>query len=176
MSKVLYSQSTQQIYPYPRSDDAPIAGLDPDLLVLTEVPAPPPDYDTETQSITDSWEVDVDSLEYRQVWTITDIIPSPPVPNWLQFYKQLKISATYQNLIGLTVVVPNISGVMAAMGIAIQDGIRDPFDADILPAFQASISGVLAALNAVGQPLTVEQLAEVRGLLDNNGFESVLLQ
>jgi hypothetical protein len=112
----------------------------------------------------------------------SEIIPDPePIvetlpPNWLQFYKSLKVSETYQYLIGLTVVAPNISGVMAAMGIAIQDGIRDPFDSDVYPAFQASVSGVIAALNAIGQPLTSEMLAEVRHLLDDNGFDFIQLQ
>lgn len=113
---------------------------------------------------------------------VIEIIPDPePVEepvilNWSQFYKALKKSVTYRHLIGLSVVAPNISGVMAAMGIAIQDGIRDALDPDILPAFQASVSGVLAALNAINQPLTTEQLAEVRLLLDNNGFNSIQLQ
>jgi len=86
MNKLLYSQSTQQIYSYPRNDGLPIVGLDPNYLVLTEVPTPPPtDYNTETQSISDSWNVDVDSLEYRQVWTVTDLPDSPPAPNYPGF-------------------------------------------------------------------------------------------
>ncbi len=111
-----------------------------------------------------------------------EIIPDPepinelPQPNWLQFYKLLKNSVTYQYLIVLSIAAPNISGVMAAMGIAIQDGIRDPSDPDILPAFQASVSGFLAALDAINQPLTTEQLAEVRLLLDNNGFSFIQLE
>ena len=102
-------------------------------------------------------------------------IVEPVVANWLQFYKQLKISATYQHLMGLTVLAPNLSGVMAAMGICIQDGIRDPFDTDTYDAFKASVSGVIAALNAIGQPLNSEQLGEIRLLLNNNRFEAFLL-
>lgn len=110
-----------------------------------------------------------------------EIIPEPePINNllqlnWLQFYKSLKVSATYQYLIVFSIAAPNISGVMAAMGIAIQDGIRDPSDPDILPAFQASVSGVLASLSAINQPLNNDQLTEVRTLLDNNGFNNIQL-
>jgi hypothetical protein len=111
-----------------------------------------------------------------------EIIPDPepfveqPIPDWTRFYKSLKLSATYQYLIGLSVQVPNISGVMAAMGLVIQDGIRDPSDPDVIDAFKASVSGVLYALNAIELPLNSEQLLEVRGLLDANGFNDVQLQ
>lgn len=79
MSKVLYSQSTQAIKPYPRLDDAPIAGLDPDYLVLEKVEVVPISYDPATQSLSSTYVVDTDTLEYRQEWTITDL---PLVPDW----------------------------------------------------------------------------------------------
>ena len=110
-----------------------------------------------------------------------EVIPNPEpigipvVPNWLRFYKALKVSATFSALMNLTVLAPNISGVMAAMGIAIQGGICDLSDTGILPAFQASVDGVIAALNAINQPLNNEQLTEVRTLLDNNGFDNIQL-
>jgi hypothetical protein len=65
---------------------------------------------------------------------------------------------------------------MAVMGFSINDGKADPVNPNRLEAFKASVSAVLMALNAVGLPLSEVMLTEVRGLLDGNGFQSVLLQ
>ena len=82
MSKLLYSQSTQAIKPYPRLDNQPIAGLDPDYLVLDKVEVAPISYDPATQSLSSTYVVDTDTLEYRQEWTVTDL---PPTPDWDSF-------------------------------------------------------------------------------------------
>jgi len=79
MSKLLYSQSTQAIKPYPRLDDNPIAGLDPDYLVLEKVDVAPISYDSETQSLSFTYVVDLQTLQYRQEWTVNDL---PPTPDW----------------------------------------------------------------------------------------------
>jgi hypothetical protein len=50
---------------------------------------------------------------------------------------------------------------------------KEPTSFDRLAAFQASISGVLLAVNEVGLMLTNEMLAEVRQLLDDNGFNTI---
>lgn len=78
MNKLLYSQSTQQRYGFNRLNNEDPAELDPDILVLTRVEADPPEI-TENQSLTFTYVVDVDSLEDRQVWTVTN---NPPAPNW----------------------------------------------------------------------------------------------
>jgi hypothetical protein len=175
MSKLLYSQSTQQTYPYPRNDDAPIIGLDPDFLVLERVETPPPTYNPETEIITLTWVVDVEALEYRQEWVVTDK-PSPVVvPNWTGFYDGLIVSATYNHLLGLTVPYPSISGVMAVMGVSLLQGQSDPNNPSRLAALQAAVSAILSVLNALEIPLTTEQLTEVRGLLDGNGFNEITL-
>jgi hypothetical protein len=173
--KLLYSQSTLQILPYPRNDDGEIIGLDSDYLVLTRVETRPLDYDAATQSISSEFIVDLDSLEYRQVWTVTDIEPTITAPNWGGFYDALIVTSTYQYLIANTVPHPSISGAMAAMGIAILQGQSDLSNPNRLEAFQASVSGVLAALSAVNLTLTPEMLAEVRSILDANGFNSEVL-
>ena len=103
-------------------------------------------------------------------------IVEPVVPNWAGFYDQLIVSQIYNYLLSQTIPHPSISGVMAVMGFAIKYGIDDPANPNKLAAFQASVSAVLMALNAVGLPLSEAMLAEVRGLLDGNGFQSVLLQ
>jgi hypothetical protein len=82
MPRLLYSQSTQAIKPYPRNDNAPIVGLSPDYLVLDQITAEPPEYDEETQTVTPSWVIDVDNLEYRQEWVVSDKPEPEPLPNW----------------------------------------------------------------------------------------------
>jgi hypothetical protein len=81
MSKLLYSQSTQQTLGYPRSDGEPVIGLDPDFLVLTQVNTDPPEI-TENQSLSSTYVVDVNALEYRQEWAITTKPLPEPVPDW----------------------------------------------------------------------------------------------
>ena len=82
MSKLLYSKSTTTIKPYPRNDDQPVVGLDLDYLVLDKVDVAPISYDPATQSLSSTYVVDTDTLEYRQKWTVTDL---PPVPDWDSF-------------------------------------------------------------------------------------------
>lgn len=111
-----------------------------------------------------------------------EIIPEPEpiqesiVPDWDEFYDQLKGSSVYNYLLSQTIPYPSISGVMAVMGFAIKDGQDDPANPNRIASLQASVYAVLMALNAVGIPLTTEQLAEVRSLLDGNGFNSIQLQ
>lgn len=81
--KVLYSQSTQAIRQYPRQDDEPVVGLDPDYLVLEKVNTTPPSYDPDTQYLAESWVVDLEALEYREVWS-EESLP-PPSPDWEGF-------------------------------------------------------------------------------------------
>jgi hypothetical protein len=176
MNKLLYSQSTQQVHPYPRNDGQPIIGLDPDYLVLTEVLTPPPtDYNTETQSISDSWNVDVDSLEYRQEWTVADLLPSPPVPNWDRLYAALMNSEPYQFALLKSTEIPNLASALSVVIDSIQYGIMRPDSQAAMPAFQSAVSLLMASLASVNQSFTLEQLAEVRAILDANNFQSVLL-
>lgn len=170
--KLLYSQSTATTKPYPRKDGAEIVGLDDDYLVLTKVETTPP-ATTENQTLSSSYVVDVNALEYRQQWTVID---NPVVPNWDGFYDALLISDTYRYLLSQTVPNPSISGVMAVMGLTIERGLNDPSNPNRLEAFKAATAGLIGTLNALQTPLTPEQLAEVRTLLDANGFKSVALQ
>jgi hypothetical protein len=110
------------------------------------------------------------------------IIPDPkpmpepePTPDWNSFYDGLIMSATYNHLLGLTAVAPNITGAITAMGIALVQGQLDPGNPSRRNALQAAINAVLGVLGEINQPLTTGQLTEVRGLLDDNGFESITL-
>jgi hypothetical protein len=175
MYKLLYSQTTQQTHPYPRNDDAPIVGLDPDFLILEQVETTPPTYDPETEIITPNWVVDITALEYRQEWVVSDKPVPEPVPNWTGFYDGLIVSQTYNHLLGLTVPYPSISGVMAVMGVSLLQGQSDPSNPSRLAALQAAVSAILSVLSALEISLTTEQLTEVRGLLDENGFNEITL-
>ena len=95
--KLLYSKATQQTYPYPRNDDQPIIGLDPDYLILERIEATPPAYDKETEIATPNWVVDVNALEYRQVWTVNEIPPAANEPNWDGFNGYMLIDSMFKS-------------------------------------------------------------------------------
>jgi len=129
---MLYSQSTQQTYPYPRNDGKPIVGLDPDIVELTEIHAIPPEYNPETQSISDSWEVDVDILEYRQVWTVTDLPDPPPPPNYPAFNIYM---LTNPDSMAYDIVVNNINPKLLQAIAITYNNIVDRGTADFLQIF-----------------------------------------
>jgi len=93
--KILYSQTTQQILPYPRNDDFPIVGLDSDLVILTQVETNPPNYDPDTQELISTYIVDLVLNEYRQQWSIQD---KPPKPNWDNFNTQMMTNARFNQV------------------------------------------------------------------------------
>lgn len=76
--RILYNTSNNSIVDYPRFDNEDVIDLDPIYIVLTKIESPSPNY----TSIM-SWEVDLDNLEYRQVWT-----ESTPSPDWEGFIKE----------------------------------------------------------------------------------------
>ena len=125
MSKLLYSQSTQQTYGYPRSDDQPVVGLDADFLVLTKIETAPPDHDPAIQSLSSTYEVDIDALEYRQVWSVTDNLP---VPNWDGFNTALLTNPEF---------------------IAYQQAVGHPTASAVLDAYALVATGGVAAFNLV---------------------------
>jgi hypothetical protein len=91
--KILYSQLTQTTKPYPRTDEEPIVGLDPDYLVLTQVQTSPPSYDPETQNIASQYVVDLSAGEYRQEWTVSDL---PLQPQWDAFNVYMLSDSTFK--------------------------------------------------------------------------------
>lgn len=93
MAKILYSQSTQTTKSYPRTDDAPIVGLDSDYLVLTQVQTVPPVHDPGTQTVSSQYVVDTNALEYRQEWTVSQIEVYDPA----QFLQQMFASSTFES-------------------------------------------------------------------------------
>jgi hypothetical protein len=139
-----------------------------------------PDFSAFTEPtlsvLINSWQTFVNSGQELEVIADPEPIPEPePTPDWNQFYDGLIMSSTYNHLLQLTAVAPNITGTITAIAVAIVQGQLDPSNPNRLAALQAAINAVLVVLTIIEQPLTTGQLAEVRGLLDSNGFESVSL-
>jgi len=159
-STILYLTSPGAVTPIPWVNNAPDFSQfnEPTLSVLVG-----------------AWQQFLDSGEEVEIIPDPEPIAEPVVPNWAGFYDQLIVSQTYNYLLSQTIPHPSISGVMAVMGFSINDGKADPANPNRLAAFQSSVSAVLMALNAVGLPLSEAMLAEVRGLLDANNFQSITL-
>ncbi len=117
MVKVLYSQSRNVKVDYPRVDDAPVEGLDPDYLVLNIVSTQPPAYDDQTEYLTESWAVDTQSLEYRQEWSVVAKPPAPPEEGWDDFNATLLSDPLYHQAVGLC--NQNLPGAAPAPAIAL---------------------------------------------------------
>ena len=96
MTKVLYSQSTQKIYSYPRLDDKPIIGLNSDFLILDKINASIPTYDPETQSVSSNFTIDLEELQYRQEWTVIDLSLEESTPNWDNFNIYMLSDSTFK--------------------------------------------------------------------------------
>lgn len=83
--KILYNTDTNKIQKYPRNDDNPISGLSSNFIVLTQIDSNPPDYNSNNQTISFQYITDLNTLEYRQEWTIRELHPPIPTPDWDAF-------------------------------------------------------------------------------------------
>jgi hypothetical protein len=71
--KLLYNTETQKILSWPRIDEGPIEGLDPVLLEVTVIEGEVPAYDPETQVLSQSDVVDVETRTVTRTWTVADL-------------------------------------------------------------------------------------------------------
>jgi hypothetical protein len=92
MTRILYSQSTATLAPYPRDDGGPVAGLDPDYLELDLIQAPQPSYDNTTQRLDPTEVIDLEALTVTRGWQLTELPPPAPIPDWATFRGSLLIS------------------------------------------------------------------------------------
>jgi hypothetical protein len=81
MSKILYYTPTQTLCPYPRNDDEPVVGLDPDYEVFDIVQDAEPTYDPATQYLTTTETIDTVAETVTYGWQINDLPPPPPPPD-----------------------------------------------------------------------------------------------
>ena len=98
--KKLYNIATQKILNYPRNDDLDIVGLDANFIVLTQVDIDPPIYDSDTHSLSSNYIIDLDNKEYRQEWTITELPPPIPQPDWDGFNQQIFSNVRFNQVYG----------------------------------------------------------------------------
>jgi hypothetical protein len=117
MPKILYRQSTDTTVPYPRNDDLPVEGLDPDYLVLDVVEDPQPPYDPGTQYLSPLKVYDLENLEYRTEWTVEQIPPPAPVEGWDDFNATLLSDPLYHQAVGIC--QQNLPGAAPAPAIAL---------------------------------------------------------
>jgi hypothetical protein len=100
MSKILYHQPTNQIVAYNRLDSDLPVGLDDVYLVLDQITTNLPEYDEKTQIATPSWVIDVENLQYRQEWIVSDKPEPEPVPNWDGFNAAILSSVEFNTYYG----------------------------------------------------------------------------
>lgn len=82
MPKILYHIPTNTTRPYPRNDDEPVVGLDPDYEVFDIIQESKPTYDSSTQYLTETEVIDVTSKLVIRSWLINDIPTPPPPPDY----------------------------------------------------------------------------------------------
>ena len=88
MTKLLYNPTTDAISRYPRVDDEPVVGLDPSLVVLTEILPERPSHDPATHYLEQTREIDLDAGTLTRGWLIRErppVEPMPPEPRWIEF-------------------------------------------------------------------------------------------
>lgn len=112
---------------------------------------------------------------WEQAWEFAEKTPSPPILNWDGLYQGLMVSTVYSELVALGQQHSGIDGALDKTIDSIQYGIFKPESIAALPAFQSAINLLLMVLTGAGQGLSVEQLTEVRSILDANNFQEITL-
>jgi hypothetical protein len=100
MTRILYSQSTATLHPYPREDDGPVVGLDPDYLELDLIQEPQPSYDPATQRLDPTEVIDLEALTVTRGWELIELPPPAPIADWATFRGGLLISPEVAALMG----------------------------------------------------------------------------
>ena len=85
MNRIIYDTNTGETYPWPRSDDEPIIGLGPGLVVLTVTCEPMPEPG-DGFSVTQAEPVDDLQAGTRTIgWVVEPLPKSPHGPDWVAF-------------------------------------------------------------------------------------------
>ena len=100
MTRILYDLTTSTLVAYPRDDDGPVIGLDPDYLELTVIQEPQPAYDPATEQIAPTEAIDLDALTVTRGWELIELPPPAPTPDWATFRGGLLISPEVAALMG----------------------------------------------------------------------------
>jgi hypothetical protein len=117
MNRIIYEIATGKSYPYPRSDDALIIGLDPDLVVLTVNREPMPEPG-EGFSITEAAPVDDLKAGTRTIGWIVERLPdAPPEPQWVAFGAALAADPGVNGLVATAAATAPVLHLMLGVGL-----------------------------------------------------------
>jgi hypothetical protein len=124
MTRILYRQSTATLAPYPRDDDGPVVGLDPDYLELDLIQEQQPNYDPTTHRLDTTEVIDLPEFTVTRGWQLIELPPPPPpAPDYIGFYNSLLTSSVYQSILqqSMTSDSPAISTLIAVFISAISE-------------------------------------------------------
>jgi len=71
--KILFHTPTQTLVPYPRADDEPVVGLDPDYEIFDVIQLPEPFYNPSTQYLSTTESIDTTSKTVTRGWQVIDL-------------------------------------------------------------------------------------------------------
>lgn len=91
MPRILYDTATGLLHPYPRQDDEPVVGLDPQFSSLQLIQELPPDHDPSTERLEPTETIDLDAATATRGWRVVPLPPPPPGPDWPQFRQAIRI-------------------------------------------------------------------------------------
>jgi hypothetical protein len=120
MTKLLYNPTTDTISRYPRADDEPVVGLDPSMVVLTEILPEQPSYDAETHYLEQTREIDLQAGTLTRGWLIVErppVEPMPPAPRWQEFRAALRGIPELQTLVATLAQVDPIGHLAIGVGL-----------------------------------------------------------
>ena len=71
--KILFHTPTQTLVPYPRADDEPVVGLDPDYEIFDVIQQSEPFYNPSTQYLSTTESIDTTSKTVTRGWQVIDL-------------------------------------------------------------------------------------------------------
>jgi len=120
MTKLLYNPTTDTISRYPRADDEPVVGLDPSLVVLTEILPEQPSHDPETHYLEQTREINLDAGTLTRGWQIIErppVEPLPPQPRWVEFGAALGQDQAVNQFVGTIAQAAPVLHLMVGVGL-----------------------------------------------------------
>jgi hypothetical protein len=97
-----------------------VVGLDPSLVVLTEILAEQPRYNAETHCLEQTREVDLQAGTLTRGWQVIErppVEPEPPEPPWVEFGTALVTDNSVNALIGTAATTAPVLHLMLGVGL-----------------------------------------------------------
>lgn len=159
MTRILYHTPTATLAPYPRDDDGPVIGLDPDYLELSVIQQPQPEYDPATEQITPTETINIESFTVTRDWEIAPLPPPIPQPDWVSFKEALLSSQGLKNFL-LTALTTEPTAVLSLPTTLINLSNGGSAD-DFARAWTALSSAVQPSLELLQEVLTAAETANL---------------